>query len=162
MALLTKNEIHALSDQLDKLIQSAIKKVGASKENDICHYLPGDEGYIHHFTMKKMKKQEPQKLQALIDQFIIKTDSPEKFKPKQRAPRGTRKKKSSLSLSKELIERMIAHAREAGDYDLVRELSPRRDLKSIKKELISSIRQGKVQQELWQGFVEAVSNHPVV
>ena len=40
--------------QLEHLIATAMKKVGAKKENDICRYIPAsDEGYVHHFSFKK-------------------------------------------------------------------------------------------------------------
>ena len=38
-------------------------------------------------------------------------------------------------------------------------LSPRKSLATYKRELIQSIRQGVVDQELWNGYVEAVNSH---
>lgn len=48
-------------------------------------------------------------------------------------------------------------ARQAGDKDMIRKLTPRKDLRTIKRELIASIRHGKIDQDLWQSYVEAVS-----
>lgn len=140
--------------QLDSLIQDAMNKVKANKENDICHYLPADgEGYLHHFTMRKMKSEDPQHLANLISQFILQPDQPQSITPKPRAARGS-KRRGVLPLSKQEVELMLDMARRAGHKDIVRKLIPRKDLKSAKRELIASIRQGKVEHELWHTFAE--------
>ena len=44
-------------------VGEAIKKVNGRKENDLCKYIPGSGGgYMHHFTLKKMKskKEDPE------------------------------------------------------------------------------------------------------
>ena len=53
--------------QLESLINAAVKKVGGQKENDICHYIPvSTGGYIHHFTLRKMKSEDPKRLACLL------------------------------------------------------------------------------------------------
>jgi hypothetical protein len=52
---------------------------------------------------------------------------------------------------------MLNMARMAGDKEMVRKLTPKKDLKTIKRELIGSIRQGHVDQDLWQSYAEIVS-----
>ena len=55
---------------LELLISAAIKKIGGRKENNICRYLPiSTGGYIHHFTMRKMKTEAPDELQNLISKY---------------------------------------------------------------------------------------------
>lgn len=145
---------------LENLINSAIKKVGAKKENDICRYLPvSTGGYIHHFTMRKMKHEEPEALHALISKYIINSDKPMTVTPKQRAARGSRKRRDQFLFTKQDIERMLNMARLAGDKEMIRKLTPKKDLRTIKRELISSIRHSKVDQELWNSYVEAINNH---
>lgn len=145
------------SKQLDALINAAIKKIQGKKENDICRYLPVDTGgYIHHFTMRKMKTEAPQALQTLISNHIINVDKPTTVKPKQRAARGSRKRRDQLVFSKGDIERMLHMARLAGDKEMIRKLTFK-DLRSIKRELISSIRHGRVEPELWNAYVEAMA-----
>lgn len=145
---------------LDQLINAAVKKVGAKKENDICRYLPvSTGGYIHHFTMRKMKTEAPEQLQALITKFIVNADKPSSVPPKSRAARGSRKRRDQFLFSKQDIERMLNMARLAGDKDMIRKLTPKKDLRTVKRELISSIRHGKVDQELWQFYAEAVNNY---
>ena len=84
--------------QLDQLIHAAMKKVGAKKENDICHYLPGATGgYIHHFTMRKMKGEDPKQLAEMINKYIIHPNNPQQVPPKSRAARGSRKRRDSFA-----------------------------------------------------------------
>lgn len=145
---------------LDSLILQATKKIGAKKENDICRYLPvSTGGYIHHFTMRKMKTEAPEQLQALITKHIINVDKPVNVPPKQRAARGSRKRRDQFLFSKQDIERMLNMARIAGDKDMIRKLTPKKDLRTVKRELIASIRHGKVDQELWHFYVEAINTH---
>ncbi len=144
------------SHELEDLIGKAIKKIGGKKENDLCRYLPMTSGgYMHHFTLRKMKSQLPQKLSEMIQKFITNADRPVTVPPKQRAARGSRKKKDHIVLTKSDLDHILQVARAHGDKDLVRKLTPRRDLRTVKRELISSIRHGRVEQELWTSYVEA-------
>src|SRR5205085_2820749 len=136
--------------QLEQLIHSAVKKIGGKKENDICHYLPvSTGGYIHHFTMRKMKSEDPQQLAELITKYIINTNHPQEVTPKPRAARGSRKRRDLFTFSKQDLERMLNMARLAGDKDMIRKLTPKKDLRTIKRELISAIRHGRIEPELW-------------
>lgn len=144
---------------LDQLINNAAKKVGAKKENDICHYIPGPNGgYIHHFTMRKMKTLDPEQLHALITKYVIQSDNPTKIAPKPRAARGSRKHRDQVVITKQDIERILNLARSAGETEIVRKFTQKKDLRSIKRELISSIRHGRVEQELWYSYSEAINS----
>lgn len=146
--------------QLDNLIHAATKKVGARKENDICHYIPVPTGgYIHHFTLRKMKTENPKQLADLISKYIINASHPQQVTPKSRAPRGSRKRRDQFTFSKQDLERMLHMARMAGDKEMVRKLTPKKDLKSVKRELLSSIRQGRVDNDLWSMYCEVVTSH---
>lgn len=146
--------------QIESLISAAVKKVNGKKENDICRYLPNPAGvgYIHHFTMRKMKTEEPEKLHAMISKHIINADKPHSVSPKPRAARGSRKRRDQLIFSKQDIDRMLHMARMAGDRDMIRKLTPKKDLRTIKRELISSIRHGRVDQDLWHSYAEVVNS----
>lgn len=144
--------------QLDHLIGLAVKKVGGKKENDICHYLPvATGGYIHHFTMRKMKTESPNQLADMVTKYIINSNHPQEVSPKPRAARGSRKRRDLFTFSKQDLERMLNMARLAGDKEMIRKLTPRKDPKTIKKELISSIRHGRVEPELWNLYVETMT-----
>ncbi len=144
--------------ELEDTIAKAVKKVGGSKENDLCKYLPMESGgYMHHFTLRKMKYREPSQLGTLIEKFIIKVDRPSAVAPKRRAPRGSRKRRDNLSFSRIQMERMLQLARLAGDKEVISMLSPRKSLPLVKRELISSIRHNRVDQELWNSFVDCIN-----
>ena len=145
--------------QLDNLIIAATKKVGGNKENDICHYLPvATGGYIHHFTMRKMKTENPKQLAELITKHIINAAQPQPVHPKPRAARGSRKRRDLFTFSKQDLERMLHMARMAGDKDMIRKLTPKKDLKTVKRELLSSIRQGRIENDLWNMYCEIVTH----
>lgn len=153
----TATEKKQENKQLDQLIERAIKKVGVKKENDICRYIPGPKGgYIHHFSMRKMKHEDPEGLSHLINKFIINLDSPNKQPPKARAPRGSRKRKDHLPLSKQDIDLLLGLARKSGEKDIIRKLSPKRDLKTLKRELIATIKNNRIDEELWHSYAESV------
>lgn len=142
---------------IDQLIKNAVHKLGVPRENDICPYIPvSSGGHIHHFTMKKMKRQLPVQLADMIQKFIIESEKPLKVRPKKRAPRGSRKRKEFSGLSRADIQKMLQLAVIANDKELVRKLMPKRELKAIQKELIASIKQEIVDKELWACYAEAV------
>jgi len=153
MSVNTKSAI-----SLEDLIQNAVKKIEGKKENDICRYLPiSTGGYIHHFTMRKMKTEAPEDLQSMISKYILSPKNPTKVTPKQRAARGSRKRRDQLLFSKTDLERMLNIARFAGDKDMIRKLTPKKDLRTIKRELIASIKHDNTDHDLWNSFVEAVT-----
>lgn len=160
---MTQDKFGSNSKELDNLINQAIKKVGGTKENDICRYLPiGSGGYIHHFTMRKMKHEDPKKLASMIKEHIIDSNKPTTVPPKPRAARGSRKRRDQFLFTKEDIERMLNMARLAGDKEMIRKLTPRKDLKQIKRELIASIRHNNIDHELWNSYVETVTTAETV
>ena len=145
-------------EELEGVIAKAIKKVRGRKENDLCKYIPMDTGgYMHHFTLRKMKNKHPHVLSSMIEKFIIKAERPLVVPPKQRAARGSRKKKDQLAFSKLQLERLLNMARLSGDKEMIALLSPKKSLAQCKRELIQSIRSGSIDHELWTGYVEAVN-----
>lgn len=154
----TSEKFKSDSRELEALIELAVKKIEAKKENDICRYLPYHTGgYIHHFTMRKMKQENPGQLMEWIKKYILNSPKPQKVPPKSRAARGSRKRRDQLVFTKDDIERMLNMARITGDKEMIRKLTPRKELRQIKRELQASIRQNRVEQELWNSYVEAVA-----
>lgn len=144
--------------QIEEIIHKAIKKVNGRKENDLCKYIPMNSGgYMHHFTLKKMKNRQPAELGTLIEKFIINSDRPSIINPKRRAPRGSRKRRDQYTFSRMQLERMLNIARLAGDKEMISILAPKKSVATCKRELIASIRHGKVEQELWNAYVEATA-----
>ncbi len=144
--------------EIEDVIARAIKKVGGKKENDLCRYLPMTSGgYMHHFTLRKMKTKQPSELGSLIERFIIQVDRPGTVAPKQRAARGSRKRRDQYSFTRNQLERMLNFAKLAGDKEMISILAPKKSITHCKRELIASIRHGKVDQDLWNSYVEAMS-----
>ena len=146
------------SNALEGIITKAITKLGASKENELCKYLPMPAGgYMHHFTLRKMKTEQPQELSQMIEEFINAVEKPIAVPPKPRAPRGSRKRRDGLNLTKTELDRMLHIARCAGDKDLVAKLMPKKSLAALKRELIATIRHNKVNHELWNSYSESIA-----
>lgn len=144
---------------IEEIIARAIKKVNGRKANDLCKYLPMTAGgYMHHFTLRKMKNRQPNELAALIEKFIINSDKPTSVAPKQRAARGSRKRRDQVTFTRNQLERMLNIARLAGDKEMVSILAPKKSLATCKRELISSIRHGRVEPELWNAYVECLNS----
>jgi len=142
--------------EIEDIIGKAIKKVGGKKENDLCKYLPMTSGgYMHHFTLRKMKSKQPHELCSLIEKFIINVERPGVVAPKQRAARGSRKRRDQITFSRTQLERLLGIAKLAGDKEMISILSPKKSLATCKRELIVSIRHGRVDQDLWNSYVEA-------
>jgi hypothetical protein len=145
--------------EVEDIIAKAIKKVGGRKENDLCKYIPMTSGgYMHHFTLRKMRLKQPQELGSLIEKFINSVDRPHSVPPKQRAARGSRKRRDQITFTRTQLERMLGIARMAGDKEMVSILSPKKSLATCKRELIASIRHGKVEPELWNSYAECVNS----
>jgi len=144
---------------LEDTIQKAIKKVNGKKENDLCKYLPGDKGgYIHHFTMRKMKTEAPLELKKLINEKINDPSMPKKLAPRPRAARGSRKRRDQVVLTRPMLERVLNVARLVGDKEMISMLSPKRPFAALKRDLLASIRQNKADIELFEAWQEAVSS----
>lgn len=158
----TQHQGNQAIQELDLLIHNAIKKISGNKENDICRYLPSNKGgYIHHFTMRKMKQEKPQELLDMIKKFIVNMPKPQAVPPKSRAPRGTRKRLGQVALSKEELEKLRQMALSSGDKDLARKLTQRKELRQLKKELLASIKNGFADQELWSSYTEVVNQQTI-
>ena len=149
--------------EVEEVIIRAIKKLGARKENELCKYLPMKSGgYMHHFTLRKMKYKQPQELASIIERFVINADRPVVIAPKQRAARGSRKRRDHMNFTRVQLERMLNIARLAGDKEIITILSPKKSLATCKRELIQAIRHNKAEQELWNSYVEAVQSQQLL
>lgn len=144
--------------ELEDTIKKAIKKINGNKENDICRYLPiPTGGYMHHFTMRKMKVEEPKALSQLINRFINSVDKPQSVIPKPRAARGSRKRRGGINFSRNELEKLLNLAKTIGDDDIINKLSPKKSLAAYRRDLIASIKNSEVDEKLWHDYVEAVA-----
>ncbi len=140
--------------ETEELIKKALKKIGGNKEKDICKYLPADtEGYMHHFTLRKIKKTKPSELRALIEEFIMNPPAPRPIDPKPRARRN-----KSLSLNQADLKLILKLAQKTGDKHLLSKLGAKLSLPRIKRELIKSIKDDRLEEELWYSYVQALES----
>ncbi|MCH9617451.1 MAG: hypothetical protein SP4CHLAM5_08180 [Chlamydiia bacterium] len=148
---------------IEDVITSAIEKVGGDKENDLCKYLPmSSGGYMHHFTLRKMKLKQPFELGSLIKQFIIEKDAPNAVAPKQRAARGSKKRKDQMTFTRIQLERLLNIAKQTNDKEMISLLSPKTSLATAKRNLITSVRQGIVDEELWFAYKESAESYQFI
>ena len=94
----------------------------------------------------------------MLEKFILNANNPKTVPPKPRAARGSRKRREQISLTRTDLEHMLKLARQTGAHDMIQKLTPKRDLKGIKRELISCIRKNTVNQDLWDSFVEVITS----
>lgn len=146
----------SFSKKLEDTMNCAFKKVGSTSENVICRYLPVNGGYMHHFTLRKMKHEQPDALHEMIKKYILNPDKPQTVRPKKRAARGSKKKKDQIILSHNDLERVIQLAKKANDLEMIRKLLPKKDLKSVKRELIQCIKKNIINHTLWNSYIEAL------
>lgn len=145
--------------EIGEVISVAIKKINGQTDKDLCKYIPTSAGgYMHHFTLRKMKARYSQELRNLIDKFIINVERPLAVAPKQKAARRSRKSRDQLKLTRNQLDRMLNIARLAGDKEMMAVLSPKKSQGASKRELIISIRHGRVEPELWNAYVESCNN----
>ncbi len=158
MTLMEQEKLKS-KEELEQLIDKAIGKIQGAKENDLCRFLPGPTGggYMHHFTLRKLKNSDPQQLFSLLQKFIMETETPKTLDPKPRAPRGSRKRRDLITFTRTDIERVLELAHRVGDSDLVARFSPKRSLPALKRELIRSIRHNQVNPDLWNAYSEAMA-----
>jgi hypothetical protein len=161
--MLTKQEaettvVSTSSVELENLITGALKKVGSTRENDLCRYIPGlTGGYMHHFTLKKMKNKVPGRLSEMIRRFILDVEKPVRVSPKQRAARGSKKKKGSVVLSENDALRIMTLIRGTADRELLKKLNPHKDPKALRRALLDSIKKGQADQLLWNAYAETIA-----
>ena len=144
--------------ELEDTIRKAVKKINGTKENDICRYLPiPNGGYMHHFTMRKMKTEEPLALSVLIDRYINSVEKPASVAPKPRAARGSRKRRGGINFSRSELEKLIDIANKLGEDDIINKLSPRKSLAAYRRDLIMSVKNNEVDEKLWKDYAQAVA-----
>lgn len=154
---MTETNLKTLQE-LEETIKKAVKKINGSKENDICRYLPiPTGGYMHHFTMRKMKTEEPKALYLLINKFINAVEKPQSVVPKPRAARGSRKRRGGINFSRSELEKLLGIAKSLGDDEIINKLSPKKSLAAYRRDLIASIKNSEVDEKLWGDYVEAVA-----
>jgi hypothetical protein len=114
MANMTENSA------LENLIQKAIVKINGENEKSLCHFIPVKSGgYMHHFTLKKMKQKSPEILYDLIQTHIIQTASPKEIEAKPPNQIPTYRKNRLFIITEIEMDRIVTLARQTQDIELL-------------------------------------------
>ncbi|MBS0622162.1 MAG: hypothetical protein JSR80_04300 [Verrucomicrobia bacterium] len=141
---------------LEQKVKSAKVKLGLVQDVDLRKYLPWNDGHqMHHFSFKKLSKEAPAELSALIERYILAVAAPQ---PMPSAPRS-RRNSGNLNLSRGEIQRLITRLQNVGEEALlIEKLSSQIDsYASIKRELISSIRKDEANEVLFKKFAQKLA-----
>jgi hypothetical protein len=106
---------------------------------------------MHHFTLRKLRETNPKELCSLINEFIINAPSPNQIAPKKRI----RRTKPLVPKENEL-KLILKLAQNTGDKYLLSKLGQKLPLSVLKKELIKSIKQNRIEDELWNSYAHAL------
>jgi hypothetical protein len=136
-------------------IHDAMNKVNAEKETDLCRYIPGNKGPMHHWTFKRLKRQSPIELFKMIQGHILENKSPEPMPPKTR-PRVASMNKRTIELvfKRSQFSRLANILKTSGDEELIAMLSPYQTLGQVQKAMQNMIRSKEVDQDLWEAYVK--------
>lgn len=123
-------EIANISEKpsLEYLIQKAILKVNGKNEASLCRFIPFKSGgYIHYFTLRKMKQQNPEKLYDLIQTHIIQPVNPQEIAVKSLELSPTYREKRLFTITETEMDRIITLAKQALDFELLKILQIKKD-----------------------------------
>lgn len=73
-------------EKIDHVIEKAMNKVGVNKAYELCKFIPEKDGHLHHFTLKRLKMHDTQRLEELLKKYILNQEQPKKFPSKPRKP----------------------------------------------------------------------------
>ena len=139
------------------------KSLKLHKENDLCRYLPTEEGKrLHYLAFKKMRESEPDKLKAMIEKYLLDPKRPQLIQSARVQKELSPSKETPLtpSLTEKLlysIDQLIHTLRnERTPYPDKKE-NPmnllQRSLKAVQSQLIQSIQNKGIDPELWETYV---------
>lgn len=94
---------------LENLIRDAITKINGKNETSLCRLIPFKSGgYIHYFTLRKMKQKNPEKLYDLIQTHIIQPVNPQEIAVKSLELSSIYWEKRLVTITEAEMDRIIA------------------------------------------------------
>lgn len=132
----------------EKFIEKAMEKVKAKKEAKLCQYIPDEKtGCMHHFTYARIKDENPEKICALIDKYIIQPAEPKILKIKRNVRRS-----ENVTISKEKTQKILEAALKTQNTEILQILATDKLFKTVRAELIASIYRNKPNKDLWNSY----------
>ncbi len=144
-----------ISEELEESISRAMERVNVKKETDLCRYLPGKEGRLHHFAFSKLKRTRPIELVKMVREYILENEHPQELSSKPR-PGLMLKRLVEVKLKRAQINRLVDILKKSGDHDLIATLSPHQTLGQVQKLMLEMIRMKEVDLSLWETYVRLV------
>ena len=142
-------------EELEETISRAMQRVNAQKETELCHYLPGKNGRLHHFAFGKLKKTQPGELLQMIREHILEKDAPEALSSTPR-PGLMVKRQVEVKFKRSQINRLVDILKRAGEEELISMLAPHQTLAQVQKLMLEMIREKDIDQGLWETYVRLV------
>ena len=153
------NTLHATVpstlDELEESIARAMDRVKVRKESDLCHYLPGKGGRLHHFAFGKLKKTQPLELLKMIKEHILEREIPKTFSSKPK-PRLRVKSQVEVKFKRSQFNRLVDILKKAGEQELISMLAPHQTLAQVQKLMLDMIKEREADQDLWETYVRLV------
>lgn len=140
-------------EELHENIADAMKKLNVKKETDLCYYLPGKNGKLHHLAFLKLKKSAPTELLQLIKEHVLMRDRPEPLSSLPKSQTQT-KKVVEVQFRQRQINRILKVLKNAGEEDLIPLFTSHLTLEQAQKLMIDMVRSKKANHSLWQTYVE--------
>lgn len=148
-------------EELEECISRAMQRVNAQKEAELCHYLPGKNGRLHHFAFGKMKKTQPLELLTMIREHILEKDTPQTVSSAPR-PGLKVKRQVEVKLKRSQINRLVDILKEAGEEELISVLAPHQTLTQVQKLMLEMVREKEVDQGLWETYARLVEEEKAI
>lgn len=142
-------------DELEESIARAMDRVNVRKESDLCHYLPGKDGRLHHFAFGKLKKTRPLELLKMIKEHILEKEIPKAFSSKPK-PGLMVKRQVEVKFKRSQINRLVDILKKAGEQELICMLTPHQTLAQVQKLMLDMIKEREIDQDLWETYVKLV------
>lgn len=85
---------------LEELIKQAVLKIKGKSERCLSRFLPSPGGgYLHHFTLRKMLTDCPEKAYELIQKHIIQIETPIELPPRPPDSRSAHHKERTFTIT---------------------------------------------------------------
>jgi hypothetical protein len=148
------------TQELDDCIHRAMSRVNVRTENDLCRYIPGRKGQLHHFAYHKLKRTQPIELQKMIKEYILENESPKEFSKNPKTSFGV-KSTVDLKLKRSQINRLVDILKKSGDEELISMLAPHQTLRQVQKSMQDMVRSKAVDLDLWAMYVKLVEEEKI-
>ncbi len=147
-------------NELGECISKAMQKTATSNENQLCFYLPGAKGRLHHWGFKRMKQTSPQELLKLLKEYILEKETPEKIssKRRQKSTEPVVPRTVEVKFKRSQLNRIAEALKKSGDKELLALFTPFQSLSQVQKLMIDMIKEKGIDLDLWDTYTRLVQD----